>query len=547
MVGKTKGKRSSAAGVLCLMLGLIACSSASATAPGSTTVWDTWLSTLQAQGFILSQGAARIHDCTALIEAFDTCNGNNPAGGYIDIAPPIDNEYVDPCYNASHDCSGNTPNVFTETVTLPDSTQTTVNDFYRMDDTQALVLLVTLPPQAAYFGVQSYVWARARSAYAQGCRPGSNYVDPCAFPVRASVGNAINNITIPAQSGYTLGSGQTIAIVTTSNPALYSHLYRALKEAGADPSKVLFLEPLGRKIIAGGDQANVITGLGRGADELNTFVRYTLPQDANAASAWQNDILNNIRVFRVGKSNIAKLHYGRVALARKHYTTNERTYARALDELAADLKRWRNSVTQSHSQIIPMYTSESVSISGELRHGEVGPICLYQETNCLRDTQDTDAYRVWNIGKLQDTAIIAGVESTQTGNATYTSVGVFRQDVFMGISSLSQTNPDAAGFAGGTLAGSASDFIADLVASGVIPPPSPTLAAALPKLFVAIVTRECPTADAAPFCGKGYTVNVGEDQIPLDTAVVLSHRAYIHPGSTNGPNPHFLLSPRIIH
>ncbi|MFX8316486.1 hypothetical protein ABTL66_19810, partial [Acinetobacter baumannii] len=77
------------------------------------------------------QGVSAIRECDPYIAVFGNCLNSNPASGYYDVLPPVDDTYVDPCYNPAHDCSGATPNTFTMTVGLPDGSQSVVNQFYR--------------------------------------------------------------------------------------------------------------------------------------------------------------------------------------------------------------------------------------------------------------------------------------------------------------------------------------------------------------------------------------------------------------------------------
>ncbi|MDR3418737.1 MAG: hypothetical protein P4L83_21395 [Nevskia sp.] len=512
-------------------------------------VWSDWITSLKSQGYVVTQGASVQHSCDALVAVFKTCFGNNPAGLYADIELPIDNEYVDPCYNAAHDCSGSTPNLFTSTAVLPDGSQASVNPFYRLGESDALVLVIKLPPKAAYFGTQSYVYSRARSLYSQKCRPAPSYQapNPCRMQTRASVGAAVNDVVIANQFHPRHGRGGTIAVVTTPNQALFAALGEAFAGVGGDRDR-LFAEPLGATIGAGAQAAGVVTGLGAGSDELNTLVRYTLPQDAAAATRWQNAVGDNIQVFRVRRPGLPAAPYN-VTLAAKSYATDESVYKDALNELANSLQGWLATVNGANVSRGLVTVSATYSATGEPQAGYIGTVCLNAETDCLRDTQDTDAYRFGYILKLQNTALFIGVESAYTGNATYTTVGMFRGDVFEGVASLAQTNPAVTGFDSGTLGGSAADLIASLVAAGSIPPPSPALAKALPNLYVAIVTRACATPDApsAPFfCAKGYTVNIDSTLVPLAVPVLVGQRAYMLPGDTRGANPHFLATPILL-
>jgi hypothetical protein len=509
------------------------------------TVWTDWIAALQSQGFTVTQGIASKHTCDDFIAVFKDCNGDNPAGLYADVEVPVDNEYVDPCYNSDHKCDGQ--NIFTKIVTLPDGSQTSVNQFYRLSDKQALVLIVKLPPNAAYFGYQNYVWSRALSIYGKECNPAPSdkNPNPCRILVRANVGNAINHLSILKQSGIALGSDRRVAFITTANKALYDSLASAFLQVGGR-QKLLLLEPLGAKINAGKYSAGIVTGLDADSDELNAFIRYTLPQDQTAGDNWLNAIADNIQVFRIEKSDGPMTPFSTVRIAPKNYTPGESDYQAALDELAGNLQTWLQSTKTSLVKKTNMDAAAIYTPSGQPLSGTVGPICLQKATDCRRITDDTDAYRSTSIGQLRETAIVVGIDNTQTGNAHYISLGVNRADVFKGIYSLSQTNPQATGFASGTLRGSASDFVADLVARGLIPVPSLTLTNALPKLYVAIITRDCSAGSTKFFCSKDYTVKIDSVDIPVDTSIVLTRRAYIHPGDTNGANPRYLLSPVVI-
>ncbi len=510
------------------------------------TIWTDWILNLQSQGFTVTQGSAKKYTCDDLIAVFHDCSGRNPAGLYASIEAPVDNEYVDPCYNSEHNCNG--PNIFTRTVTLPDGNEATTNEFYRLSDMQALVVIVKLPPNAAYFGYQNYVWSRARSIYGKECASESstNTPNPCRTMVRAGVGNSINHLSILNQSGITLGSDQSIAFITTSNNALFDGLSNTFTQVGGERN-LLFLEPLGAKVTSGKFSSSIVTGLGVDSDEFSALLRYTLPQDTIAGESWLEALTENIQVFRIEKSGESMSPFSTVKVAPKNYTPGEFDYQAALDELADNLKIWLQSTKRSIVKKTNMNSSSVYTSSGQPLKGLIGPICLQQAIDCLRSTDDTDSYRATSIQKLnKGTAIIAGIDSTQTGNANYLSLGVNRADTLTGVYEVSQTNPETTGFLSGTLRGSASDFVAELVARGLMPTPSPVLLAALPKLYVSIVTRDCSDGSTKFFCAKNYTVQIDSIDIPVNTSIFLTTRSYIHPGDLNGANPKYLLSPVVL-
>ena len=528
--------------LLCLTVGATTAVFAATATAG--TVWSDWISALRTQGLAVTQGIATAHDCDDLIEVFDECVGNNPAGLYANILVPVGNAYVDPCYNAENTCNGQ--NIFTKETALPGGSAATVNQFYRLSDRQALVLIVRLPPNAAYFGYQNYVWSRALDFYGKPCEPAESKKgpNPCRTLVRASVANSINHVSILAQSGLALGSGGSVAFITTSNRTLYERLASVFDQAGGDPS-LLFLEPLGARITAGFHSANIVTGLDASADELNALVRYAIPEDRAAGASWLGAVGDNIQVFRVEDTDGPAAPLYTVRISPKRYTEGESELKPALDELVQRLQTWLQSTKWSTVKSAAMgaglYTASGYPIIAP-----VGTICLQRESDCRRATDDTDSYRSKSIGQLKETAIIVGVDSTQTGNAHYISLGVNRGDYLMGVYSLEQTNAQAAGFLSGTLRGSASDLVASLLARGLISPPSSALVNALPKLYAAVVTRDCSSGASKFFCSKDYTVQIDAADIPDGVPIVLTTRAYIHPGDSNGANPRYLVSPVVI-
>ncbi len=73
-----------------------------------------------------------------------TCYANNPAAPYVTFAvPPWPEEFVDP-----------------ETSSLWGPSQEGYNDNFRFDPREAIVILGRLPPPAAYFAEQTYLFSR---------------------------------------------------------------------------------------------------------------------------------------------------------------------------------------------------------------------------------------------------------------------------------------------------------------------------------------------------------------------------------------------------
>ncbi len=572
---------------------LLAFSSQPSVAASDSNIWNDWIASIKATpGYKVTQGYSSTGDCTTMLEVFKSCGINNPAGGYVAIEPPVDNEFVDPCYNSEHRCTpkpngtgdGGT-NIISHLATVDGAQVGPVNAFYRIGENQALVTVINLPPQVAFFSSQTYVYSRPTNNYNYntGCRPKVKSPDPCRVLVVGSVGNAINNASIFKQSGLSMTldrSGGAVAIITTADNDLYNRLSSMFSAAGGD-TRQLFPEPL-TTVSAGSKSATIHTGLDLGAtyqtataDELLGLIRYTIPNDTDpghtnlpAFQDWLNNVSSNIKVYRVS-APAAGQPFPPIAIAIKHYTTDETPYKKELAELADDVKLWVTSISPAGSVISngAMKTSEKVEPftaqnAGQPYTHNVGPVCIHDRRTCSADTQDTDAYRYIVLPGMSHTAVILGMNSAhpQLNNATYISVGAYiTRLMFSPGNALSATNsnPGAAGFESGTLAGSATDFVGQLERAGMITP-SATLQAALPYMFVAIQTLDCaagatPPASAVNFCSADYTSKLDGSQFNSSDSIMMIRRAYLrpsdprYPDDTNGANPDYLLPPQVVY
>jgi hypothetical protein len=132
---------------------------------------------------------------------------------------------------------------------------------------------------------------------------------------------------------------------------------------------------------------------------------------------------------------------------------------------------------------------------------------------------------------------VAGVNHAVVDNAAYVSLAVYNMQNLTGVASISQSNPSAVGFDEGSLTGSAEGV---LKALGLYGSASARLKAALPKLYTAILARECTRA--ARYCAALSDTKA----LPLSSPVAVTQRAYIKPGTTTGANPDKLLTPVVV-
>ncbi len=476
-------------------------------------VWNNWLDSIRSDlGYSVVQGGAHVFelpDCAAEIEIFYSCGGNNPAAPYIEIQPPVSNgtanEFVDPCYITSGPNCGSTPQSkgsIVNAFTAINSAGNYVNQYYRLSDQDAVVVIVTLPPRSAYLGYQSYVFSRSVTQYSPlpvVCGPAGG-TDLCRAPVLASVGNSINNVVLTNQSS-TLAlpapdatTAPEVVFISTSNSTLYNKLRKAfLSSSVGGSSKQIFVEPFYRKneysgklpVILGApySSVNVITGFDTSdmtiqqavSDEFNTLMRYAAFEDSTASKRWLCAINQGSSSATADCQNLGPLPASPIAVYRitKNasafdllYTGKSVLTARKANHDETSLGGVNyNTVASDLAQAIGDYMSAKKATTNVRQVGSssnVGPHCVTYDIPCFEDTQDTAPYGTLNAGQINDSngniAVVVGVNhaSTAVNNATYLSVGVydagsisldnFNIGLLEGIASLTQTNVRAAGF-----------------------------------------------------------------------------------------------------
>jgi hypothetical protein len=490
--------------------------------------WNSWLNALKSAGYTVSQGASYLVDgtaCQMYIEYFGNCGGNNPVAPYFIVqVPVIAAQYLDPYYAAQ----------FATTT----SSGVPISEFYRLADNEALVVVVSMPPQGAYFGYQSNIYTRDITKYPLA-PPTSNsdgstiMPDPYRVATFGSIGNAINNVIIQKQTGAKWG-GSLFGAITTSNSSLDAALRKVMDHSTRMNSKLLVSEPVGDFIY---------TGIGQTADEFYTMIRYALPENQSDGDAWAAAPQNHIWVFRVTDNSGAAVTRNPTPAYTQKKASDESSLLSAQQELANLLLNYSQTTLGYPAAISSMSTTVSYGSDGELK-GLVGQTCIGAGVPCAGDDQDTDAYRVQILGPVTGAQAVytVGVDHTQfpsvkQANATYISIGVYDGPTLTGIAGVWQTNKSATGFLSGTLTGSAKTMLNDL---GLYDLASSNLQSQLKYLYAVSISRTCPA-------GKAWCVTFDDTQIPEVDNVVLSERAYMRVGTTTGGNPDVMLTPMTIH
>ena len=495
---------------------------------------------MRSAGFAVVPGNVYpLTDCAALISIFGTCFGTNPASFYSIIEPPVERSFIDPYYAAPfqhkippikgvpRDCSSS-------------RTCIDVSQFYQFTDTQAILVVISLPPQGAYFGYQSNVFTHYVET--NGTSP-----DPARDIVFGSIGDAINNQVIVNQTGRAAfgtaaDDGPQVAFITTASSTLDQSLRQLFKSVNGGRDDIVFTEPVWSKNNLE-NPGMVTTGMTEIADDWWTWIRYSLPNPAyiDGAQQWFANVGDYIRVYKISSPPIEpNVLFGPVNYTAKQANT-EIAYTDALSELGGLLARYLATAQNAPVDIVKFQVSETTDISGVPTKGAIGQLCIQNLQNCMGTSEDTDAYRQSPAINLDagQTLFVIGVDHAATGNAAYLNVAVTDNTYLEGVASMHQV-AEVAGFTDGTLGGSAAAILSGL---GLLPRASSKLLDELPYLYAIMLTRNsCPIGFT--FCTQlGTELPTG---VPYSDTLKLIERAYLKPGTTTGGNPNMMLNPILI-
>ena len=145
--------------------------------------------------------------------------------------------------------------------------------------------------------------------------------------------------------------------------------------------------------------------------------------------------------------------------------------------------------------------------------GLVGPDCMRNTMNCSGDTQDTSYSCTMNLlmESEKDSFMYAAVGTLgkKTGNATYTSLSVYRASVAMGVANVADS---------------------ELETSQRFLPQEPTPFENSDRFFLWYFGRSCASVTT------GNCTEISTSQVSEGEPIGLSIRNYIHPPTARGPN-----------
>lgn len=448
---------------------------------------------LEAAGYEVLQGSWNlftIEDCKYAIQSLGTCMGNNPTAPYVIPSVPLwPDEFAD---ESLKDLIG---------PTAGDTWST-----HRFDQREAIVVVGLLPPPGRYFGIQTYVFTRegalntSDEIYQSTTDPFMKNMlflgspNPSRQQVFASLGDSNNNVVIERQSGAAFN--QERSFIITPDAVMEREMTDALLRAGVPGRNQILTEPVSTDIAR--------VGLGSGADDFMTVIRYALPNDEAAGEQWRHQL--PLVIFRVRDKNPT-----RAAQPYPAPVLDKRTAKSELG-LKGDVDHLVQAVKQRWGQTeAPTSSFFSLLLTVDL----LGKDCLRRPMNCLGDSSDTD-YQASETEGLDSGQVLAvvGTLGTATGNATYTSLSVNWLPPLEGVSNISDKD----------LAGSASSYSSTVANTD--------------KFYVQYYARDCRNI---PNC-----VTITEDMVPRGNLIKIIQRNYVVPGSTAGPDPTQVVNPTLI-
>jgi hypothetical protein len=455
---------------------------------------------LEASNFAVARGYWTlwgVNECKYPLQTLGYCYGNNPTAPYaLAVVPPWKDEFVEQKFHhiLNEPLRNMSPN-------------------YRLDKHEALVIVAQMPPEARYFGIQSNVFTR-EAAFNQYDPIYPKVTDPLLLSILfgvspdpsrrmmvSSIGNSTNNVVIKDQTGEDLWNKPAYFVIT-SDADMAAAMTNALVNAGASSSDI-FTEPVAPDLVR--------LGLDRSADDLITYIRYSMPLDKTAGDQWRKDLPLTILRVRDMTSRYNN------PLPIPAYVTRAHNYDE--NQLATDFGKLQDAVraswAPSPTTVLPFFSAyKFLDLIGQHCLGHDDPFPEPRgPMDCLGDTQDAD-YQISASTQIDNGEVVAvmGTLATETGNATYTSLSVNWFPQLVGVSNIDDTD----------LKGSAADF-----------------GTANSDLFyVYYVARDCT--------GLAHCREIPTRLVPTGELIKFIQRNYINPGSSSGPDPKYILNPVAI-
>jgi len=510
--------------VLCVVAALLfplilSCSGDNNVPPDIEATTRRLIQTLEMSGFEVSRGYFKlwtIDDCDYTEGKTGLCYGNNAAAPYvISTLLPWPEEYVNGKYS----------NLWGE------SSEGYI-DIYRFDPREAIVILGQLPPKAAFFSEQTWVFTRQgykgypdeesetyydietyfndflyvffRNFDDYNDFDDSDPSDPSYERVQilSSLSNPINNVVIERQSGAAFDLIRYFII--TPDQFMDSAVRSALASISVN-KKDVFTEPI---------PSNMNIGLDKSSDDFTTWFRYVHPENVTNGDKWRSELPMVVLRVRDPRSNRNPKTYPPVVLDDREAVDEHWLEPYLIDLLAEVASRWESSNWEP---------SDEVGIFTDLQTSPtylVGPLCTKIGENCLLDNWDT-TYQLYGPMSVSKGIIyaVAGPLATETGNATYVGLGVNVVPILKGVVNLFDEQ----------LAGTASKYSYKTENTD--------------KLFLCYFTLDCSKLGDYT---DGNCVSLQDHQLNEGDSFAISIRNYIKPGTERGPDSSSILPAMVL-
>jgi hypothetical protein len=468
------------------------------------------IASLTAQGFEVSRGYFKLwtaDQCPYTFNIMGTCYANNPAAPYVTFAvPPWPEEFV-----------------ASATSSLWGPSAAGYNDIFRFDFREAVVILGQLPPPAAYFSEQTYLFSR-RGLYNMNSSTYQNvkaympallrlffaYMpdDTTRFQSFSILSNPINNVVIERQS--TAAFDQIRYFIITPDQFMDGAVRKALL-GNSIKEKDIFTEQI---------PSDMRTGLDQAADNFTTLIRYSQPVDGGdigtPSDTWRKNLPLVVLRVRDPRSERVPQLYPPVVLETRT-AVDERPLKTDLGSLLyAVSRRWGQPCADAHCSDRAVSLQDLQTFPPYM----VGPLCIPIGENCLGDNWDT-AYQIYGPAPLDHGEIyaVAGTLGTETGNATYVGLGINYAEVFLGVANLSDKE----------LKGTAGGYAGEVNNAG--------------KFYLYFITRDCT--------GLGdltdhHCFEISEKMVPSGKHFGLSIRDYVRQNTQRGPDSSLVLPSEVL-
>lgn len=479
---------------------------------------DQFVADLKKRGFEVAEGGFqlwRIEDCLQSFEKMGTCYFNNPAAPYVlAVVPYWSDEYIDP---ATQGAFGPTDPGYGTT--------------FRFDPREAIVIFGFLPPEAAYFGIQSYLFTRKGDYQTDTDAYGDTHGfittlgaadiffhtvpgNPERIGSFDSLSNSNNNVVIERKSGSSFN--QLRYFIITPDRYMDKQVRQVLHKLSVQ-DKNIFTE---------GIPSNRRIGLDPDADDFVSAIRYSMPEDGGEEGTpsyeWRhNPTLTLLRIRDTRSHRRPQLYPAWVDDSPERRTAVHEGYLRPdLTRLVAKVSAaWGQPCTRVDCLDRAISFIDTQSYPFNL----VGPLCDNIGMDCLGDTQDASYQFLGGFGfDNNEVYAVVGTLGTATGNATYVSLGINNARLRLGAANVDGTK----------LMGSADPAWYPGVDN-------------LDKLYVYYFTRQCEGLEELT---HGFCLSVKDTELVIPPGVKASfvERDYMAVGTQRGPDSKFTLPSMVL-